>query len=894
MNRLAIILLGILFLIISSNSGLLAQTTGKISGTITDQKTGEPLGGTNVIVEGTSMGAAAGLDGRFFILNVPPGTYDLKIQLIGYKHHKIDGVRVSVNRTTDLDIKLEETTISGEEVVVIADRLSIKKDQTSSIRNVSAEEIDLLPVESTGSVIDMQAGVVQGHFRGGRSGEVSYLIDGMPVDNALDRSKSINLDVEAVQDLEVITGTFNAEYGRAMSGIVNLISREGSNSFHGYVSGYIGNYYTPHTDIFKNLDRTEIDRNKDFKFSLDGPIIKNHLVFAINCRYQKNLNYLTAIRRFKMDDYSDFSNYPDDYVTEATGDSAIVDYDRDKSINLSGKLTWKMKNNKVSVLYIFNDAEYLNANRIFMFAPDGAARSYPRSHLGTFQWNQMLTSSAFYELKFSYLDQYSGYYLYENPYDPGYIEDIYLANAAQTGFYTGGQSKAHNITKTNRYDGKLDVTWQVSKNHCLKSGVLYTQHQFDRKNRTIQNKYLGTRWEYEFYKPDVKPDTTIYSDIYYKEPVEIACYIQDKMEFNEMVINLGVRFEYFDPNTVYPTQYRNPGNLLDFTDNPERMSTYPKAKTRTYLNPRIGLSYQLGETALLRFSYGHFMQLPPFSSMYQNNSYVLGPTSYSTTIGNPNVNPEKTVNCEIGYWQKVTNFLDAEVALFYKDIYNLSTVNLFNTYNNVWYGVYGNKDYGNARGLEVKVNMDWHSIYCSVNYTLQYTRGKADNPTFTFNRAGNSQDPIPTLIPLGWDQRHTANLTLGYHKADYGVSTTAYYTSGGIYTWSPLSYTPLAKVNLYPNNDYKPSTLTLNMRAHYDLSALFGLKVRAILQVYNLLDRLNEYGVNSNTGRANQAIILPSDRSAHRADWITYEERIFNPAAYEAPRLVKCGLEFRF
>ena len=893
MNRIAFVLLGIL-LLVCSVSGLFAQTTGKIAGLITDKKTGDPLPGTNVIIEGTLLGAAAGPDGRFFILNLPPGTYTVKVQLIGYKEHKIEGVQVSVNRTTNLRVVLEESVIQGEEVVVTADRFSVKKDQTSSIRNVSAEDIALLPVESTGQVVNMQVGVVQGHFRGGRTGEVSYLIDGMSVDNALDRGRSVNLEVDAVQDLEVITGTFNAEYGRAMSGIVNLISKDGSNEFHGSVSGYLGNYYTPHTDIFEHLDRGEIDRNQDFQFSLDGPIIKNHITFAINGRYQKNLNYLTAIRRFKMDDLSDFANYPENYFTEATGDSAIVDYDQDEIYNFSGKLTWKMKNQKISLLYIFNDAEYLNADRRFMYAPDGAARSYPRSHLGTFQWNQMLSQSAFFELKFSYLDQYSGYYLYEDPLDPGYISDTYRANESQTGYFTGGQDKAHNITLTNRYDGKFDITWQAAKNHSLKSGILYTQHQFDRTNCTIQNKYQGTSWENYFYKPDVKSDSTIHSDIYYKEPVEIAVYIQDKMEFDDMVINLGVRYEYFDPNTVYPTQYRNPGNLLDFPDNPERMSAYPKAKTKTYLNPRFGLSYQLGETALLRFSYGHFLQLPPFSSMYQNNSYVLGTTSYETTIGNPNVNPEKTVNYEVGYWQKITSFLDGEVALFYKDIYDLSTVNLVNTYNNVWYGVYGNKDYGNARGLEIKLNMHLSSIFCEVNYTLQYTRGNADNPRFTFDRAGDSQDPIPTLIPLGWDQRHTANFTLGYYKSNFSITSTAYLTSGGVYTWSPLSYTRLAKVSLYPNNDYKPSTFSVDLRGHYNLYEIAGIKVRATLQVYNLFDNLNEYGVNSNTGRANQAIILESDRNAHRADWITYEERIFNPAAYSAPRLVKFGLEFRF
>ncbi|MBN2000980.1 carboxypeptidase-like regulatory domain-containing protein, partial [candidate division KSB1 bacterium] len=242
-------------LILSVYSFCYAQTTGKIAGKVIESGTGEPLPGANVIIEGTGRGAATGSDGFFYIINVPPGAWTIRVEMMGYETKKYNDFRVSVNRTSNLTAELKATVLEGQVVVVQADKISIKKDQTSSIRNVSSEEIDLLPVEDTGAVIEMQTGVVGGHFRGGRIGEVSYMIDGMQVDNALNRSKAVDLDKDAVQDMEVITGTFDAEYGNAMSGVVNLVTKDGQDQFHGKAEGHLANYITSH-DNFIGLEAT--------------------------------------------------------------------------------------------------------------------------------------------------------------------------------------------------------------------------------------------------------------------------------------------------------------------------------------------------------------------------------------------------------------------------------------------------------------------------------------------------------------------------------------------------------------------------------------------------------------------------------------------------------------
>ena len=898
----------IALLTVGFGAALFGQTTGKISGKVLDAANGEPLVGANVLVEGTTYGAVAEVDGSFYIINLPPGSYNLRVQYMGYTPKVTTGLKVSVNRTTEQVVQLNQTMLEGKAVVVEADKISIKKDQTSSIRNVSSQEMSALPVQSADGVVNMQAGVVGGHFRGGRTGEVSYMIDGMQVDNTFsqDRGHAVDVDKDAIEDMEVITGTFNAEYGNAMSGVVNYVTKSGSSKFHGRAEGYLGNYLTPHNN-FIGLKSSEMDRDQDFTGVLEGPIWKNKVTFYANYRYEHNKGPYNGIRRFNPWDMSDFANWPDGvWVSEYTGDGKYVPMSWGINKKFNGKLAYNSGGTRLSLLYIYNDDEGQSYNHVWKYNPDGRPTGYHTGNWYTVQLNQMVSKKMFFELKASYLNNFGGYYMFKDPtqmatltpegipLNNGYIADKYLTGNVWTGFYTGGQDKSHGMDSTNRYDGKLDMTWQVSKHHSIKTGALYTRHKFNHISQTIKNLYETTPFGNDIYQPVVYPDTTIYSDVYIKEPTEISAYIQDKMEFDEMTINLGLRLERLDPNTYYPSNWRNPTNRLRFPDNPEKMSEDLKAPVIMQVSPRFGLGYQLGQTATLHFAYGHFFQPPAYENMYRNDNFLISPTNYATRVGNAKVKAEKSVCYEVGLWQALSNNMNVDVVVFYKDIYDLSTVDIYTTYNQTRFGVYGNKDYGNARGLEVKYNAQFGSINTSVNYTLQFTRGNADDPVFTFNRAGGNADPITVLIPMNWDQRHTLNVSAGYNARSYGGTLTAYYQSGFPYTYSPLSYTAVSRVNLYPNNSTKPSTFSMDLYAFYDILKVKGISLRAILRVYNLTDRMNEYGVNGTTGRANQVIIQGSDLRTQKSDFNDYYDRFSDPTSYSQPRLVKFGLALVF
>ncbi|MBP1691948.1 MAG: Outer rane receptor protein, partial [Bacteroidetes bacterium] len=127
---------------------LLGQTTGKISGKVTDEKR-QPAVGANVLVEGTTLGGAADLDGEYFIINVPPGTYTLRAGAVGFASYRVSNVQVTPGLTAKVDIVLRSADVQLSEVVVEHERPAVQKDLTSKVQGFAVDELQKLPVQST-------------------------------------------------------------------------------------------------------------------------------------------------------------------------------------------------------------------------------------------------------------------------------------------------------------------------------------------------------------------------------------------------------------------------------------------------------------------------------------------------------------------------------------------------------------------------------------------------------------------------------------------------------------------------------------------------------------------------------------------------------------------------
>ncbi len=321
-------LVGLMILFLTTSIAF-AGTTGKITGKVTDDQTGEPVVGANVVVEGTFLGAAADLDGFYSISNVPPGTYRLIVSAVGYQKTIIENVLVKIDLTTRIDIKLSSSVIQlNQEVVVTSQRPMVQKDLTSTSVTISSDDIRMMPVESIGQIVNLQAGVIDGHFRGGRSNDVAYLIDGVAVTDPFNGGFTVEVENTSIRQMEVITGTFNAEYGQALSGVVNIVTEGGSDKFKASISSYAGNFITSHTDVFRNLDKADRIAQKNFQITLSGPVqpVKN-LYFFLTGRYFDNIGHLYGKRVYNVTDDVPFFPNPMDktvWIPRNTGDGAFV------------------------------------------------------------------------------------------------------------------------------------------------------------------------------------------------------------------------------------------------------------------------------------------------------------------------------------------------------------------------------------------------------------------------------------------------------------------------------------------------------------------------------------------------------------------------------------------
>ena len=200
----------------------------------------------------TTTGCVVERRWRYFILNIPPGTYSLRASAVGYTPVVVNAVKVTADQTTRIDFTLVSQSVELNDVVVTASRPIVQKDLTSTVSSVTSDQIAKLPLEDVGSVVNLQAGVVEGHFRGGRSNEVKYLVDGVPVTDVFSGGFSLQPEVNSIEEIQVLSGTFNAEYGEALSGVVNQITKIAGENYTGEISAYTGDYVTSYRAVHQH------------------------------------------------------------------------------------------------------------------------------------------------------------------------------------------------------------------------------------------------------------------------------------------------------------------------------------------------------------------------------------------------------------------------------------------------------------------------------------------------------------------------------------------------------------------------------------------------------------------------------------------------------------------
>lgn len=834
--------------------------TGKLAGTITDEN-GSPLPGATALVVGTTLGAAADGDGYYTILQIPPGTYTVRFSIVGFQTRLVEDVRIASNQTTTLDASLSEEVIQGEEVVVTAERPIIDVALTSSMSTLSREDIAVLPVQRLDDIVNLQAGVVDGHFRGGRSGEVQYQVDGVSVNNPYDNSSTLELDRSVLQEVQVIQGTFDAEYGQAMSGVVNAVLRTGVDERYEY-SGevYMGDYLSPGNDSMTVIDRFEERRTvalfpyvsnvdpqarQNYQGSLSGPVpVLPNTTFLVNGQRFVDLGYLTGLRAFMPTDENDF----EERIFNATGDSALVPMDFEKNWSWLAKITNRSLNNvQVGYQAISNRIERRNYNHGFRLNPEGTKTAKQFSIVHGLDWTHTLSDRLFYEvsLRQNLFDRRDMKYddlgtpppnagtRYALPEDSPYYEPGQPRGDAnfEEGAIVQGVDLGRFVQRTNSYVGKAAVTMQATRSHLLKAGLEFQSSalEFGSPGQIVSTVIDGVQ------VLGVLRDT-LDAQVKAYDPVQAAAFVQDRVEWSDLRVRAGVRLEYFDANTTVPGDLANPANSIEGA--PPSTSKPTTAKLR--LAPRVGISFPILDRASLFFSYGHFYQMPGLGTMFSNSDYSVledlqaGAVSYGV-MGNPDLKPEFTAQYEFGFKSEVTRFLGLDLSLFYKDVRDLLGVEFVQTYTAAEYARMTNIDFGGVRGFTLALDQRGPgSISTSLDYTLQTAVGNASDPRETANRAAAGEDPRPRQVPFDWDQRHTLNGTvIWFVPSNFAITGIVRVASGQPYT--PSISTGFG-ADLEDNSGRKPaySTVDLRLEKFFELG---GIEWTGFARIFNLFDQ---------------------------------------------------------
>jgi len=903
---------------------LFAGTTGKIVGDVKDATTGEALVGASVLIEGTTMGAAADIDGHFLILNVPPGRYTLTASAVGYAKKAMTGVTVSIDLTTTLAITLESQVVEQKEVVVTAERPVVQKDLTSAEARVDGTQISRLAVREVNDVLSLQAGVNVDkfggiHIRGGRTNEVGYWVDGISVSDVYDGSQAVQVDNGAIQELQVISGTFNAEYGQAMSGIVNIVTKDGGQDFHGSLTSYVGGHVTSDR-TFYNLQRYRPLDEKDLEGSLSGPVGIPGVTFYVTGRYFKDNGWLYGQKTFNPDGSLVAGA---DTVFNSAGQMTGVSRPSDPvpmndRTRYSGqfKLTTQISGDvKFALTGVGSMINYHDYNHDYALDPSGDVNKYDRGYNLSGLWTHSLSASTFYTINVAYFDKNYREYLYENPFDPRYVLDPLATNRNLYEFYHAGTNLHHFHRSTETREAKLDLTSQLNRLIEFKAGAEGRLHRLYFQDYSVTPEAytaIVNGVSTNLYRATI-PDPTgpLYQE-YTRQPVEISGYAQAKLEYEHMIVNVGLRYDYFnsrgqiladpqDPNVYLPQKLANQGMTLA-----ERLAVwYRHASPKSALSPRFGISYPITDRGALHFSYGHFLQIPSFEFLYQQPEFKVNATSpLQGVYGNPDLKPQTTIMYEIGLQQQVTEDLSFDVTGFYRDERDWVSTSAEIPVRDpltatTYYTQFINKDYANSRGITLTINKRMSSMFTmNFAYTFQVAEGLNSNADDEQAALNSNSEPIRTLTPLDWDQTHSANLSLGVGKSDWGVFAIGRYGSG-------MPYTPVinqaeargqdaARV-VTKNSRRAPGQLTVDLRANKDFAfGAFNLSV--FLRVFNLLDARNASSVYGETGQATatpvQLGVGGLSSAINRVN--TVEDYLVRPDFYTEPRQVQFGVSLNY
>ncbi|MGB2867461.1 MAG: TonB-dependent receptor [Bacteroidota bacterium] len=891
------------------SSVLHAGITGKIAGTVRDKKTNEGIPSANVMIKGTSLGATTDESGEYFILNVPPGVYSVTASVLGYGKLTQTDVAVRTDQTTALDFELSEEMLTTEGLVITAVKPKVELDLTASKETISRDEIVNTWAKDIKDIArDILGANINGGIRGSYGGDASFRMDGIDLRDVASNTNFSSVNMSTVQEVEVLTGGWNAEYGQANGSIVNIVTRRATDRIHAtatYKERPAGKYHWgrnifDENDVFHTVMTTPEywDTSKTWRtpWMTPGEAQKGNLgdgKFASMTPQQKAdwwKQFVNDKNRFPQMDYTKRAEWEGEltlYGPMSENMNFLFSGRFKEGVNIypsalkynpdmtyQGSLEWiPLGSTTISLSGMFTkfvntgdprttyQSSETNPSDIasqslsyisdpydnFKFwlwgvAPNGGSAG-DGSSMRPPEYAQMLNVQAKltqvfsnrtflnvalqhtqmdYHLDFREVAQTANFRSYGLPLPTDSVEaygimlpsfakppSSLLFNASRWGS-AGDIWRSESQTRTQSL--KADLTSQIARNHLIKTGLMFSLNEIH--TLTHEGNMTSTTF---VQVNDIVPIV--------HRPYEGAVYAQDKVEVGGMVLNAGVRLDFFNANETVSSDFFDPLMLSEYTvGNSGRTGLvgfrqdgsgpgYARTKLRWAFSPRLGISHPITETTVLHFMFGVFNQRPAWVKILANpvvwsdtsatgnlgdlvraglitSDYNLPDTLlvtyryYGAKVGNPGLTWERMTQYEVGIVQNIADVFSLDVVMYYKSAKDLTSLGIDQ-------GGEGNASVIKTTGGNVDVQLYGDPLVANTRIPGVYI----GNFMTTVNGAWAEVRGLEATLR---SQMDWLNLDLGYTLS---YLTSGRYYANGIFKPSAVSGVPLAE-NRYsgPNN----------------------------------------------------------------------------------------------
>jgi outer membrane receptor protein involved in Fe transport len=920
-----------------------AGTTGKLQGKVRNEKR-EPLAGANVRIDGQRLGAVSDENGDYVIVGIPAGPHVVLANLLGHAPFRAQNVEIRADFTTDFDIELKTEAVQLEEVRVEAERPLLQRDATNTTRFIGSDQIARMPTRGYQEAAAQQAGVVSFQrqidvesqngptliIRGGRPNETAYFLDGFSQQDPLTGNATTSINNNAIQEVIVQNGGFSAEYGKIMSGVVNVITREGGDRYTGSLEALTDNF----TGVGEDFLGAKVYDQNLYDGALGGPILPGR---------DWGTFYYSGQRRWQRD------RSPKGHFDGPLPSNALSGWTHQAklSIPIGQPMTLKLGG-----LSSDDDwQEYLNTYRFNLIH---APRYQDRNRSLTTQLNHTLSAKSFYSVGWNwfmtkrkrgdgvYFDDIYRYSEFPQadlrddikwfwPGLSGPVGDPLSDSLRASALATGGNGHIFDdyLQRKSQYWAlKGDYTNQWNPYHQIKAGFEYDRHTlrfyqhyfpvnfYDRTGDSLLNVRDINRYGYSV---DGREETDEGLDGP-REPQTFSLYLMDKYERSGVVVNAGLRWDHIDTQVGaladedFPLGQDGSLDQNDLVDN----------KTYSRISPRLGINFPVTERTGLRVNWGQFFQQPNLQDLYVSYRFLehkVRTGGYFVGFGNPNLKPEQTTAYEVGVDHQLSDYAKFDVTAYYKDVKDLVQITSIPSfpYN---FASYRSKDFGTIKGVDLGFTLRRiNHIQANVAYSLSYATGTGSVSNTHGSIAWTSSNAPKQTAPLDFDQRHKISINLDYllgrgegpkwggigwlensnFNLLYNIASGTPYTPTNIFdevTLAAVASQPVGPVN----SRYGPWTQSLDFKASRGFNA-GGLDLTVYALVLNAFDVDNAITVFSGTGspfttgymntpdgRRTAEVLADEGIDAARA----YAMATQNEALFSNPRQVRFGLRLGF